>query len=443
MKRGLISIVILSLLVSGSPVSAIPVVPVKVEVGLDNGTIALLDRLPGNLRDAFVAAVTKSLDRLDFSVANYIKDIQAAASQTVQDVACTSDGLIQNVGSDLGKGLTTLLIGDSTLFGRSDGFATPPSVDASSQALDKTIADTRLTMRADTSSSTLFAIYSDLSFESAKLICKDRARNAPPDFAIDRLQLMRRALGEWRILSEIDKCANPDACLLKRQQDIKQIIAREPQDLIDEAGVRGEIDQSGPSKPTAPPPTSGWRDFFKLGILANSQPNNYDIGRTEEILLTLRDVELKVAALKSKRQERAIENWTAAKKLLDPVPNFFAGIAGEMDRNSGGYNIVIDSEHAFNNLGSAKKSIVQAKQLVQSANSLDPRLTKPAADALAEIKSYEDDGAKKVEQICSIYLDTKMGGRLRMRTLFNSDYGAFKWCSGNPKNRWALFPTPK
>jgi hypothetical protein len=178
-------------------------------------------------------------------------------------------------------------------------------------------------------------------------------------------------------------------------------------------------------------------------LIGAKSTDPYHIALTEATLFGLRNVELTIAAQKSKWQKRAAEDWANAKKLSDPLPNLLTGIAGEMNPNADGYNIVIDSEHAFINLGSAKKSIGAVKQSLVSAKGLDPRLKEFADAGLAEMAAFEDDAAKKVEQICSIYLNSKIQGGVFLNiNIFDSRYGAYNWCTANPKNRWSLFPTP-
>jgi hypothetical protein len=112
---------------------------------------------------------------------------------------------------------------------RNGGFTTPPGVDNSSQILLKSILATREHIKNDTPTESIFATYSDLAFAAATLICQLKARNAPTEFGADQLALMRRALGEWRVLSRNNYCMSPDDCLTKRQNDVKQIRAMEDQ----------------------------------------------------------------------------------------------------------------------------------------------------------------------------------------------------------------------
>ena len=181
------------LLLSALPASALPEIPVKVQVGLDDGTKALLERLPDQLQQAFVTAVTKSLKELDFHVETYVKEVQSAASQTVQNISCTADGLVKNLSSELGQGLTSLLIGSSFSLIRNNEFVTPASIDASSQILLKNISTTRSGLKGDTPSAKLYVAYSDLTFSAAGLICQDQARNAPTDFAKDQFTVEKPA----------------------------------------------------------------------------------------------------------------------------------------------------------------------------------------------------------------------------------------------------------
>ena len=284
----------------------LPTIPVSVEVGLDEGTKSLLQSLPENLRVQFVKAVQQSLDTLDFHVDKYISDMQAAAAQTTQDVACVGEGLAANMGGDLVAGVTTLLIGDLLNLFRSGQFATPAGVDADLQALSKAIIDTQQALSGTATPEQLYATYSDLVFASAKLICKMRARNAPTTFGTDKLSMMRRAMGEWRILRTENACQTADSCVQKRREDIARIFASEPAILIAAASVQGEFDQLK-AVPRAPATESGWQALSKRARLAlgMSPPTGYDITKTESVLFGLRDVELKVAAVKSNWQWQA------------------------------------------------------------------------------------------------------------------------------------------
>ena len=439
MKRVFFSTILTTLLIV-LPAAALPDIPVKVTVGLDEGTKALLERLPDQLQQAFVAAVTKSLKELDFHVETYVKEIQSAASQTVQNIACTGDGFVKNVAGEIGQGLTTLLVGSSSGLLRGNEFATPPNVDPSSQTLLKNIAATRSGFRGDTPSTKLYAAYSDLAFAAAGVICQDQARNAPTDFASDQLRLMRRAIGEWRILDQIDHCQNPEACIAKRKHDIESIRSHEDPKLIEAVAIQGEYDELGIGADRRPIEKSNWQQLFDgFYSLVGASSAQYDISHAEAILFGLRDIELRIAAVRSNWQQRAQEAWAISKKLSAGLPNFLLGIAGEMNPNASGFNLVIDSENAFHNLGSVKKSLLEARRQLELARSLDPRL-KDAADAgLADLGGMEKDAAAKVEQICSVYLNTKS---FRGQLFFNSSYGAYSWCSGNPADRWAKFPTP-
>jgi len=420
---------------ASSSAFSLPAIPVKVEVGLDNGTKTLLQTLPANVREQFVIAVNEALERIDFSVGNYVKEIQLAASQTTQEITCVVGGALANSGSDIAKGLTTLLIGDSSRLAGSGEFATPPGVDASAQTLLQTIVKTRQQLRGDSPTDKVYATYSDLAFESAKLVCRLRARNAPTDFADDQVALMRRALGEWRILSRDAYCLSPDACIQKRRYDIEEIIKKEDPNLIDAASVRAEFEQLGPNP--IPAPASGWQQMAARArqIAGMGGTPDYDISRTESLLYGLRDIELKIAATKSNWQWQARVEWEAAKKLMDPLPNFLKGIAGEMNPGAKGYNLTIDSEHAFQNLGRVKRSLLKARESIERAKALDARLIKTADAGLSEIQTIEQDARQKVEQVCGIYLSPH--GYFR----FDDRYGAYRWCNSNKSNRWALFPT--
>jgi len=418
----------------------LPTIPVSVEVGLDAGTRALIEKLPEEIRKQFVAAINESLTRLDFSVDTYIKTAQAAATKTVQSITCSADGLLLNAANDLERGVFSLILGDAFQFVRGNKFATPANIDASSQALLETISNTREQISADRASVEIYAAYSDLGFDTAKLICRQRARNAPTEFATDQLELLRRAMGEWRLLSQVNRCLNPDDCQTKRLKEIKDLISREDPKLIEAAAITDEFDFVQRSLAKQPDTRTTWQQLYDsmrqaLNLGAGAQ---YDIVHTEGALLGLRDVELKVAALKSNWQQQAAAQWALTKKTLDPVPHFLAGIAGEMNPSSGGYNMVIDSEHAFNNLGRAKRWVLTSKDALQKAKSLDPRLSNDADKGLAAIEVFEKDIAAKVEQICGIYLNSRIMGA----QVFDSRYGAYKWCSANLTNRYALFPMP-
>jgi hypothetical protein len=425
----------------------LPAIPVKVEVGLDEGTKALLESLPIKMREQFIIAVNAAMDRVDFSVERYVRDIQLAAIQTTQDVSCTAGGALIDTGNDLVRGVTTLLVGDSFRLIRNGEFTTPPGVDASSQVLLKSIVDTQRGLKADTSTSKLFATYSDLAFKSATLICQFKARNAPTDFGEDQLRLMRKALGEWRLLNQNGYCSNPTDCVTKRKHDVDQIIAREQKEnpaLIEAATVTGEFQQLGFDQANPPVAENDWYEIFnRLQKFVGLQPqDDYDITRTESILYGLRDIELKIAAQKANWQWKAQQAWATAKSALDPLPRFLTGIAEEMNPNASGYNIIIDSEHAFTNLGKVKKQLFTARAALEQAKSLDPRLKKAADDGLNELQALEKDAQQKVEKICGIYLADSSQirpGFMRIK-IFDDRYGAYKWCNTNKTNRWDLFP---
>ena len=122
---------------------------------------------------------------------------------------------------------------------------------------------------------------------------------------------------------------------------------------------------------------------------------------------------------------------------MDPLPNFLDGIAGEINSKASGYNVEINSEHAFNNLAKAKKKMAAIRTWLEHAKTLDPRLEKPVGAGLANLDALERDGSAKVEQICNIYLNVTPPIPMFK---FDSRYAAFNWCSANPKNRWMLFP---
>jgi hypothetical protein len=159
-------------------------------------------------------------------------------------------------------------------------------------------------------------------------------------------------------------------------------------------------------------------------------------------LYGLRDIELRIAATKSNWQWQAKNSWSSAQTLLDPLPTFLNDIAGEMNPEASGYNIIIDSEHAFNNLRKAKKRLTLARASIEQAKTLDPRLNAVADAGLAEVTNLENNASQKLEQICGIYLSPHPPGARPLRPgiyfHFDSIYGAYNWCSGHPNNRWAL-----
>jgi hypothetical protein len=417
-----------------NPALSLPTVAVGVEVGLDSGTKELLDRLPQKLSDAFVDAVNKSMERVDFSVATYIKTAQAAASQTMVELACLGDGTLANGVDEVTRGISTLLLGDVTNLVRSGQYATASGIDPASQNLYNQIDTSRRNLHDDTSAIVIYGAYSDLAFSTAKLICKQMAVHAPVEFADDQLALLRKSLGEWRILNFNAYCSNPSDCLRKRKADLEKIITNEDPKLVDAASVRSQYRQLV-SDVGAGVPESDWQQLVdRLRRLIGSQsPAAPDITHTESVLFGLRDVELKIAAVKGNWQWQAINQWNTAKSILDPLPTELTGIGGEMNSSAHNYNIEIDSEHAFNNLRDVKTKLIRARALVQQAKALDPRLN--SDEGFKEIDALEKTAAQDVEQICGIYLTPH--GLFR----FDSRYGAFNWCNANKTNRWNLYPT--
>lgn len=254
------------------------------------------------------------------------------------------------------------------------------------------------------------------------------------------MALIRKSMGEWRLLDQDSYCLNPVDCIDKRAKDVQDIISKSDPKLIDEAAVSGEFTLATKNIPEAEVPVSDWEaDFLALRkILGLGPKSGFDITKAEQTLFTIRDVELKIAAMRGNWQWRAAQAWSQSKALVEPLTREMPGIAGEMDRHAHNYNKIIDTQNAFINLRQVKRDLTNARALLNTAVQLDPRLksddpNSALGQATALLNSIESDAESKVEQVCGIYLAP---GRLG----FGSGFSGKDWCAANPTDRWAKYP---
>jgi hypothetical protein len=424
-----LGVTLIALFIAVKTAVAFPGIPVNVEVGLDDGTKALLSTLPGNIRDAFVEAVQKSLQLVDFSVVKYIAAIEEAAKNTTRDISCTGQGVLINSAKEIESGIKTLILGG---LAAKKGEFTPVGIDPISQELLKNVEDTKANLKWDTSSVKLFATYSDLSIASAKFICRAQSLNAPTAFGDREYQLNRRSLGEWQIL--VDQCEDTQRCLKKRLDDIVTLV-NSPDPAVKATNAKGAFEKIRGAGATAATPETDWFRLKTrlLGTIGIKPIGGFDIDKVEGVLFALRDIELRVAAQKSRWQWQASQEWSKTKGLMDKV--CLSDINDELHKRT---NIVTDSSNAFNNLSKVKSKLQASRAAISNAIQLDPRLKEIGGAQLIDIGNKSAEAAGYVEEVCGVYLNTPgvLGGRR-----FNESYGAFTWCRGHPSNRWRDFPT--
>jgi hypothetical protein len=227
-----------------------------------------------------------------------------------------------NTANDIIGGLTTLFGGSNS--GGSNEYITAPGVEPLSQSLKQDVKLSLQKWAPNTKVDDIYAAYSDLAVRSAKALCQVKARHAPTVWFDDKLTVIRRAMGEWRILSgeggtKTALCLNPEDCVSKRRRTIQDLITKEDQALIDAADVKAKWTSLSVDNVT-PTPDSYWQTMLKYLGITGAQPTDESyISQREAILFGLRDIELRVAALKSNWQWRATQEWAAATTAMDTL----------------------------------------------------------------------------------------------------------------------------
>ncbi|WP_027664002.1 hypothetical protein [Rhizobium leguminosarum] len=166
----------------------------EAEVGLDDKTIAFLNRLPAELRKQFVQMLKESLPLIDSSVQSYISQIDDVISSNIDQAACSAT-IPVNVFFD--RATELVLPGDY----KSKPVAT----------LTKDLAEVVNGFSSGNPPSEFRIAYSDFLHRAATTACQV-GLSAPT--LLDIAGLQKAARPKWRVWSRLEgECQNADECM--------------------------------------------------------------------------------------------------------------------------------------------------------------------------------------------------------------------------------------
>jgi hypothetical protein len=313
----------------------------------------------------------------------------SAAKQTIRETSCVTNGVMTQFFGAL----------HDFLFGK----LTAP---ASEARLDTEVNAKRAAIDENTTVAVAEEQYSDLADDLATVRCRIESKMHDEIFTTyvdERLREVGVSLELWTSMMKwTDDCKKVSECGCQK-------VSRRPENKVLVTATKAREDYQSLLERHRPPNQTP-------SILVRARQwvtrrNNYDVVNDETLLLGIQKIELEMAGLQRKWQIEAREAWNHANDELDHVRRPLDSVKGNLAHQT---NLAQDPVNEMTDLQKAG-NIDRAKEALQRAKDLDPRLTSGADDGLKEVTALEREAANYLDTFCEIITKSAPGG--------------FDWCN--------------
>ena len=351
--------------------------PFDFQVGLDDGTLNMINGLPDKIKTATLDLLRDAMPIVDNSVNEYIDRVSSSISQNISaavtQVSCDANGGVKNVSDYFSNSFLATIFPFHGIL--------PTKVSANVSDLGDYIDQTRARLSPTTTAEKMAGAYADLLIYASFVQCAANAVNSPATVAIaveGRANTISDATMEWAILAGNNYCSTPDDCVQKRVADLDKFLQSADKRDVDAADANTMVH----NLPSAPPVPSLWQYW---GLQA------FDISPYEKLLLSMRAIERRVAAERLERERQAQVAWCNGIKGFDDIGKLMSTEIAEV--NSPTSNV--DFANAIPRTDTLDSWLDNTQGPLKKALSLDSRY----GDVGARLQNYIDAARKVTAQI--------------------------------------------